>query len=217
MRSIFRPARHGVVAPMRMIWLPGAFHAPEDFVTEGFDREVQRRGLHIDLQFVEVELAHVGDRTAIERLESDVVAPARERGCRSVWLCGISLGGYFALDYAATHADGWDGLCLLAPYLGSRPLIAEIAGAPGVAAWQPGPLAQSEEERRIWRFIQAQPAAPRPVYLGYGRDDRFASAHELMAQVLPPQAVQVAAGAHDWPTWLSLWGRFLDSVDIYAS
>jgi hypothetical protein len=211
LRSVFRAAERGVVAPTRMIWLPGAFHAPEDFVEAGFDAQVRMRGLPLDLEFLDMELEHFGDRSALERLGSDIFAPARALGCRSIWLAGISLGGFIALDYAATHAGDWDGLCLFAPYLGNRLLIAEIAAAPGIAAWQPGPLAESDEERRIWRFIQAQRTQPRPLYLGYGRDDRFASAHGLMAEALSPNAVHVVSGGHDWQTWSSLWERFLTS------
>jgi pimeloyl-ACP methyl ester carboxylesterase len=210
-RSIFRAAQRGVLAPTRMVCLAGAFQVPEDFVEAGFDAEVRKRGLELDLEFVHLELEHLGDRGALEKLEAEIVAPARAGGCRSIWLAGISLGGFFALDYASTHRAEWDGLCLLAPYLGNRLLIEEIAGAPGVAAWQAGPLAQSDEERRIWRFIQGQPADTRPVYLGYGREDRFARAHDLMAEALPPDAVRVVSGGHDWPTWSSLWIQFLDS------
>ena len=147
----------------------------------------------------------------LERLRREIVAPARARGCRSIWLGGISLGGFFALDYAATHPGEWDGLCLLAPYLGNRMLIAEIAAAPGLAAWQPGPLAQADEERRIWRFIQAQRAESRPLYLGYGRDDRFAAAHRLMAEALPPDAVDMVRGRPRLAHLVRLWEQFLDS------
>jgi pimeloyl-ACP methyl ester carboxylesterase len=194
-----------------MVWLPGAFHGPQDFVDAGFDVEVRKRGIDLDLEFVHVELEHVGDRSAIGKLQREVVGPARARGCRSIWLAGISLGGFFALDYAATSAGEWDGLCLLAPYLGNRVLIKEIADAPGVAAWQAGSGAESDEERRIWCFIQAQRAEQRPLYLGYGRDDRFASALGLMAQALPPEAVRAVSGGHDWQTWVLLWEHFLDS------
>jgi pimeloyl-ACP methyl ester carboxylesterase len=193
-----------------MVWLPGAFGTPEDFVQSGFDAAVARRGLELDLQFAELALDHLGDRSAIERLARDIVEPARAAGCRSVWLGGISLGGSFVLDYAATGAGPWDGLCLLAPYLGNRLLIGEIARAGSLAAWQPGPLAQSDEERRIWRFIQARGVGPPPIYLGYGREDRFAQGLGLMAQVLPDAAVQVIAGDHDWATWSTLWEQFLD-------
>ena len=80
-----------------MVWLPGAFHTPEDFLHAGFDTAVARRGLDIDLQFAELALDHLGDRSAIERLARDIVRPAREAGCGTVWLGGISLGGLLAL------------------------------------------------------------------------------------------------------------------------
>ncbi|MGO9513868.1 MAG: serine aminopeptidase domain-containing protein [Steroidobacteraceae bacterium] len=211
MRSILRAAGQSALAPTRMVWLPGAYHSPEDFLAAGFDAQVRMRGLPLDLVFVDTEPLHLGDRSALERLQRDIVAPARALGCRSVWLAGISLGGFIALDYAATHPGQWDGLCLLAPYLGNRMLIAEIAAAPGLAAWEPGPLAESDEERRIWRFIQTQRAQSPPIHLGYGRADRFAPAHGLMAQALPPDAVDVVPGGHDWHTWSILWGQFLDS------
>lgn len=215
MDSILCGATSGVVAPMRMVWLPGAFQGPDDFVRAGFDAAARKRGLAIDLQFVQVELEHVGDRSVIENLSREIVAPARAAGCRSIWLAGISLGGFFALDYAATRAGECDGLCLFAPYLGNRQLIAEIAAAPGLAAWDPGPLAQADEERRIWRFIRDRSHDPlfaaRPLYLGYGREDRFAQGHALMAKALTPDMVDVTEGGHDWPTWCTLWERFLTS------
>ena len=36
MRSISVPARPAVAAPLRMVWLPGAYHAAQDFLTAGF-------------------------------------------------------------------------------------------------------------------------------------------------------------------------------------
>lgn len=194
-----------------MVWLPGAYHYAEDFLEAGFDSRVRERDLPIDLVFVDAELEHLGDRGALEQLQREIVAPARDLGCRSIWLAGISLGGFIALAYAATYEAGWDGLCLFAPYLGNRMLIDEIAGAAGLAGWQSGPLAPADEERRIWRLIQAQRAESRPIYLGYGRDDRFARAHGLMAEALPPDAVDVVSGGHDWPTWTRLWKQFLDT------
>jgi hypothetical protein len=210
MRSLFRPVHPGRLAPTRMVWLPGAFHTPEDFLRAGFDTAVARRGLEIDLQFADLALDHLGDRSAILQLARDIVRPAREAGCGSVWLGGISLGGSFVLDYAATDAGPWDGLCLLAPYPGNRLLIGEIVGAGHLATWQPGPLAESDEERRIWRFIQTHGAGRAPLYLGYGRQDRFAQGLDLMAQALPPSTVEVIEGGHDWSTWSALWERFLD-------
>lgn len=170
----------------------------------------------MDLEFVQIELEHVGDRSVLDKLAREIVAPARAAGCRSIWLAGISLGGFFALDYAARAAADHDGLCLIAPYLGNRRLIAEIAAAPGLEAWDAGPLAQADEERRIWRFIQARLGergpVPKPLYLAYGLEDRFALAHALLAGALPAAAVHVAAGGHDWGTWSALWENLLSST-----
>jgi pimeloyl-ACP methyl ester carboxylesterase len=193
-----------------MVWLPGAYHAARDFFAAGFAEAVRTRRIALDLEFVDMELAHVGDRSALQRLRSDIVLPARAAGV-SIWLGGISLGGLFALDYAASHPDELDGLCLLAPYLGNRMLTAEIARAPGLAAWQPGELAETDEERRIWRYIKSRRDESRPLYLGFGREDRFATAHGLLAATLPAGSVDVIAGGHEWSTWSRLWENFLDS------
>jgi len=193
-----------------MVWLPGAYHAAQDFLAAGFAEAVRTRRVAMDLIFVDLELEHVGDRSALQRLRSEIVLPARAAGV-SVWLCGISLGGLFALDYAALYPDELDGLCLLAPYLGNRMLTTEIAQAPGLAAWQPGELAETDEERRIWRYIKTRRADSRPLYLGFGQSDRFSSAHALLAATLPPDSVDAIAGGHEWSTWSRLWENFLDS------
>jgi pimeloyl-ACP methyl ester carboxylesterase len=197
-------------APTRMVWLPGAYHRSEDFVAAGFADAVRVRRKPLDLMFVDLELEHLGDRSLLQRLRSDIVLPARAAGV-SIWLGGISLGGLFALDYAASYPDELDGLCLLAPYLGSRILTGEIARAPGLEAWQPGELAETDEERRIWRHIKNRGADSRPLYLGFGRDDRFSASHRLLAATLAPESVDVISGRHDWSTWCKLWENFLDS------
>ncbi|HXA36739.1 MAG TPA: alpha/beta hydrolase [Steroidobacteraceae bacterium] len=210
MRSIFVPAVAEAFAPTRMAWLPGAYHAAQDFLDGGFAAAVRRRRSSLDLVFVDMDLAHVGDRTVLRRLHTDIVLPARAAGI-SLWLGGISLGGMVALDYAASYPDELDGLCLLAPYLGNRMLTAEIAQAPGLAAWQPGELAETDEERRIWRYIKGRRAESHPLYLGFGRTDRFAQAHELLAATLPAGSVDVIEGGHEWSTWSKLWENFLES------
>lgn len=221
MRSLVRTADSAARAPTCIVCLPGAYHAAADLSSAGFDSRVRERALPIDLAFVDVDLTHFGDRRPLDRLKREIVLPARAMGYRSIWMAGISLGGFIALDYAACNPGDLDGLCLLAPYLGSRVLTREIAAASGLAAWAPGPAAETDEERRIWRFIQAQhPHAARAaarswyspfLYLGYGREDRFSDAHRLMAQALPADAVDVVPGGHDLGTWTVLWENFLDS------
>ncbi len=201
----------GTTATTGIVCLPGAYHSPEDFLAAGFDDSVRSRGLPIDLLLVDVELQHLGDRRAVQQLQQEIIRPARARGCRTLWFLGISLGGFIALDYAATHPDDLDGVCVLAPYLGNRMLMREIAQS-GLADWEAGAPAQADEERRLWRFLQAQAVHSRFLYLGFGREDRFAEAHRLMAESLPPDVVDVVPGGHDWRTWKILWENFLDAT-----
>ena len=193
-----------------MVWLPGAYQTAQDFLAAGFAEAVRRRQAVLDLVFVDMEFASLGDRAALKLLRADIVQPARAAGV-AIWLGGISLGGLIALDYAASFPGEIDGLCLLAPYLGNRILITEIARAPGLKAWQPGELAETCEERRIWRYIKSRGTDSRPLYLGFGRQDRFSAAHELLAATLPADSVDVIDGGHEWPTWVRLWENFLDS------
>ena len=209
MRSILCAADHCAVAPTRMVWLPGAYHTAQDFVDAGFAQAVSRRRVGLDLQFVDMEFNHLGDRTSLQRLRSEIVLPARAAGV-PIWLGGISLGGFFALDYAAVYPGELDGLCLLAPYLGNRRLITEIS-ATGLDDWPPGELAETNDERRVWRYIKSGRDASLPLYLGFGHDDRFAAAHALLAAGLPAGSVNAVAGGHEWSTWSTLWENYLDS------
>jgi pimeloyl-ACP methyl ester carboxylesterase len=209
MRSIFCAAVAGTRAPTQMIWLPGAYHSAQDFVDQGFARAAAQRQVALDLLFVDLQMRHLDDRDVFQRLRSEIVLPARDSGA-AVWLAGISLGGMVALDYASSHSGELDGLCLLAPYLGNRILINEIAAASGLAGWQPGELAESDAERRIWRYIKTRVDSAK-LFLGYGREDRFSAAHDLLAATLAADWVEVIAGGHEWGTWLTLWEKFLDS------
>jgi enterochelin esterase-like enzyme len=191
-----------------MIWLPGAFQGAADFLDAGFAQAVQRRQIPMDLNFVDLELQYLGDRTVLPRIREELVLPATDVGA-SLWLAGISLGGMIALDYAATYPEDLNGLCLLSPYLGNRMLIAEIAAAPALGAWQPGPLTDGDSERRVWRYVQGGTGRAQ-LHLGFGRDDRFSAAHRLLAQSLPAASVDSIEGGHDWRTWTRLWENFLD-------
>lgn len=214
MRSLLEPAVTGATAPVRMLLLPGAYQVPEDFLKAGFLDVLRRRGKPIDLCLVDVDLRHLTDRGVLARLEQECVAPARAAGCRTIWLVGISLGAYIALDYASSRMHSIDGLCLLSPYLGSRIFCAEVTRAGGLGAWLPGEIAADDADRRIWRCLKTWRESLGLVYLGYGRQDRFVQAHELLAAALPPALVDVQPGTHDWNTWLRLWENFLDSGNL---
>jgi enterochelin esterase-like enzyme len=216
MYTIADAAHAGHSAPMRVLMLPAAYSGPEDFMRAGFARAVRQRHLEVDLVFARLELQHLTDRTLLARVRQELLLPARAQGC-SIWLGGISLGGYVALCCAERYPQEIDGLCLFAPYLGSHIVTDEIARAEGVHAWRPGEIAADDEERRIWRFIQTLGAGALPIHLGLGGEDRFAPRHRLMAAALAPGSVDIVPGGHDWPTWYRLWENFLDARFVSAS
>jgi pimeloyl-ACP methyl ester carboxylesterase len=212
MRTLYEPAQPGVTASTRVLFLPAAYTNPEDFVQAGFVSAVRERGLPLDLVFADLNLQHLTDRTILRRVRHELVLPARALGCRSIWLCGVSLGGFVGLAFAERYTSEIDGLCLLAPYLGNHMITGEIERAKGVAAWQPGDLAADDDERRVWRFIKLQPHPPQvTIRLGYGSDDRFAHSQRMLAAALHPTQVRVIPGGHEWPVWGQLWADFLDS------
>ena len=210
MRRNLLAAAHPNEADTRILWLPGAYNTPEDFVRAGFGQAVARRGLPLDLEFIDLELRYLGDDSALVELRNEVLEPLEQAGI-AVWLGGISLGGLLALHFAASLPAGLAGLCLLAPYLGNRMLIEEIVRAPGLKNWQPGESADSDTERQVWRYLKDRSEDALPLHLGFGRQDRFASGLELLARCLAPESVNVIDGGHDWQTWTKLWESFLDS------
>ena len=197
-------------APTLLVMLPGAYSLPGEFVTEGLVDDLRRRRLPVDVVIAGAGIDHYIEGRVLERLRDEVIAPARARGVQRVWLLGISLGGLFALGHAARHG-AVDGVLALAPYLGRRTLLAEIARAGGPQAWAQGRVPQPDDliEHEVWAWI-GRGAAGAPVHLGFGRDDRFADAHRLLAAQLPPERHLDLPGGHDWPAWRALWQQWLD-------
>jgi pimeloyl-ACP methyl ester carboxylesterase len=208
-RTIVDAASGGRPAATRVVMLPAAFTEPSDFVQQGFARAVRERSLEVDLVFAGFRLEELLDRSLFARLREELILPARALGC-SLWIGGISLGGYVALGCAERHPEELAGLCLFAPYLGSHLVTAEIERA-GIEGWRPAAVPEDDDERRIWKFIRTLRNGPLPVHLGLGREDRFAARHRLMAAALTPGSFDTVAGGHDWPTWRRLWERFLDT------
>lgn len=199
---------------LRVVLLPGAYHTPNQFLDAGFAEAVRRRALPIELILAVPELAHLTDRRWLVALHDEVVAPARAQGA-AVWLGGVSLGGFMALRFAAQYPTLLDGLCLLAPYLGSRIIASEIEAQADAAAWQVQTLAEDDDERRIWHYISTlgSSASSTRIFLGYGERDRFADTQRVLAQVVPAgrATTRVIAGGHDWTVWRALWNDYLDT------
>ena len=197
-----------------LVLLPGAYMQPENFVAAGFLAALESRQLALDLRIVALDVATITGSNALLMLQQQILDPARAN-YRHVWLGGISLGGLLALCHNADTPGSVDGLCLIAPYPGSRLTTNAIARAGGLAQWQATPDQLSDQEFRMWRWLQ-KPPPDFPVFVGYGTEDRFASSMQQIAECFPPAARHALPGDHDWPVWQVLWERFLDRLSLSA-
>lgn len=196
-----------------LVFLPGAYDTPQDFIRHGFVSALRERNIAADIVLVDLHAGYYTAESAVERLHNDIVLPAQEKGYTQIWLVGISLGGYGSLLYARQHADEISGLFLMAPFLGNRTLLSEIAQT-GLADWQVGNVQAEDDDRGLWSWLQGygdqRQAAYPPLHIGYGTEDRFTASNRTLAAVLPPNQVMTTAGGHDWLSWQRLWLAFLD-------
>lgn len=207
-----------------IVFLPGAYDGPGDFFVQGFVDEVRARRLAVDIVALDAHLGYFNNSTIAECLVDEVLRTARADGYRSIWLVGISLGGLGAL-LTADRYGGVDGVVSLAPYVGTRDALAEVRAAGGFDAWRRRRLAggagtigasaarMTEWEASLYEFVADYPRgfADRPRWiLAYGRQDRFASSIDMIAEAVAPAPVITTEGGHDWSTWRRLWREVLD-------
>jgi len=166
---------------------------------------------------VDAHLGYYVQRVLLPRLKEDVIIPARKEGYRRIWLVGTSLGGFGAVWYDIENPGDLAGIVILAPYLGDREVVEEVAKAGGMKAWCPAPGTEPDDQHKIWRGLKVYEQREKNsgrVYLGYGQKDRFAVADGMLGMVLPPEQVFTADGGHDWATWNTLWRRMLQSLPM---
>ena len=205
-----RVLKQTVGAPSLIIMLPGAYMKPEDYEKSGFFRAICERQLKLDIVTVDLDLEAISSGAALPALQREIIEPARAQGYQKIWLGGISLGGLLALCHNADTPGAVDGLCLIAPYPGSRLTTNAIARAGGLTKWQPTSEEMTDPEFRAWHWLQNPPTGF-PVFVGYGTEDRFAEGMQQIAECFPPASRCALPGDHDWPVWQLLWEHFLDS------
>jgi len=225
LRVIAEPARCAVPADTLLVLLPGSYSRPEEFQREGLVQALRDRQVAADIVLVDAHVGYYQNRSIVTRLADDVIGPARAKGYRRIWVAGISIGGVGGMLYANARPGEIDGLVLIAPYLGTQLTAQEIRRAGGLAAWRPtstfGPSTENDTlDATLWPWLQAQTAAAAPagstvpIFLGYGRDDRFAYNDHVLADALPPPHVFTTDGGHDWAPWATLWRSMLERLPL---
>lgn len=214
-----REIRSALPAPAEtlVVFLPGRGGAMTDFEREGFPAAMQDAGVRADSIMVDAHLGYYFNRTVLERLQADVIQPARSRGYRRIVLVGVSLGGLGALLNERDHPGSVEAIVLLGPYLGDdRRLFGRIAAAGGPQAWATGRDGRAGGvEEQIWAFLGAEASRLPPTWLLCGRNDSLGEGHRVLAALLPPSRVRTMAGGHDWPTWRALWREVCSGSDLF--
>jgi pimeloyl-ACP methyl ester carboxylesterase len=196
-----------------LLMLPGAKNTPQQLQEYGFIRALRERNLPVDVLALDAHVDLYLDRFDIERVLHHALDEVGKRGYRRIWLLGISLGGSGAMICATQRTSEIERIFLLAPFLGTRGLIAEVEQAGGLQHWQAGEISERDHERLLLAHIQRHTLESGrfpDIYLGYGSEDRYRGASIMLSQRLAQQRVTVMSGGHDWETWITLWETLLD-------
>lgn len=203
-------ANGGARSETVIIMLPGRGDRADAFIREGFEQAGAVHGF--DTIATDAHFGYYMKRSLLPRLHEDIVLPAREAGYKNVWLLGISMGGFGSLLYASENPDLIDGVILLAPYLGERTSLEEIAASGGLQQWDSSGSRMEDHEIGIWSWLRD---ADTPVILGYGESDGMAEGYrQVMSGVLEPSSIYTLEGGHKWTTWKPLWERIAAELEL---
>ena len=200
-----------------IVFLTGRWNRALQYETEQFVQAVYDAGIQADMVAVEAHYGYYARRTVVTRLREDVIAPAQAQGYRQIWLVGVSMGGLGALLYVRDYPDDITSVVALAPFLGDTDVITEIRAAGGLQHWQPATITPDDYQLQLCQWLKtylAQPEGKTDLYLGYGQQDPFAPAHQLLATSLPATQVFTTRGGHNWQTWRPLWQVFLQQAAL---
>gem|GEM_PF-166141 len=201
-----------VVLPGRGDDIAGLQHA-------GIAPAIQSQWPDADVTLSGLAMGYYLQGGAMQRLHDEIIVPARAHGYREVWLLGASLGGLGALMYDGQWPGTVDGIVLMAPYLGEKPLLQDIATAGGIAQWNPGPMPAQVDgnnfQHELWRHLQTwshDPARARNVWLAYGDRDYLRDTMPSLTPLLPASHVFVRHGRHRWTVWTPATRKILAAI-----
>ena len=202
-----------------IVFMRGMGGNHRSFEKEGLVADICDRMPPFDVVAPNAHYGYYADRSLMRRMKEDVIDPAHAQGYKQIWLIGFSMGGLGALLYTIDHPEDVQGIYLVAPFLGYPSLLKEIEKAGGVSQWDPGTFNPHKQwQRMLWQWLKQNVAEhPHiPIYLGYGRTDRYVEGQQLLAQILPSQRVFTVPGGHDYESFRSLWKMFLQNGGCYA-
>lgn len=198
-----------------LVLLPGARDRAPDFRQEHFIEDIRASGLSVDIVSADATIGYYFQTIAAQRLETDVIGPARSKGYAQVWLLGISMGGYGTFNYTQAFPEHVDGIAAFAPYLGDAAVVQSIRDAGGLAKWTPPEVAavnSDNHSQQLWGYLHRITTGKLPspeLYLGCGDTDRMKDSVAVLAEALPKDRVLTTSGGHTWGPWRDLLKQFL--------
>jgi hypothetical protein len=218
-----KPGEHGHCL---FVFLPGRRDRASDFVRRGFITLAQNRIPHLDCVAVAATIGYYLDGSVADRLQREIVGPARTLGYREIWLVGVSMGGLGAFFHERAYPGGVNGLILLAPFVGDNlKLFAEIDAAGGAVSWacsQPTTDEQGNKnnfQRELWLFLgrrQFDQQGQLQIWIAYGDADRLLPGIERLKSAIPPECVFRFTGGHTWEVWTTGFTEILGKIDWKA-
>jgi hypothetical protein len=215
-------AKPGEHSQRLFVFLPGRRDRASDFVGRGFITLAQNRVPALDCVAVDATLGYYLDGSVADRLQREIIEPARMLGYREIWIVGVSMGGLGAFFHEKAHPGDVNGLILLAPFVGDElKLFAEIDAAGGPANWARSEPAssprgnRSKYQRELWRFLgrlQMDEANPLQIWVAYGNADRLRPGIERLRRIIPPERVFQLAGGHTWEVWTAGFKEILARI-----
>ena len=213
--------RTATPSKMLIVFLPGSQEVPQDIVQEGFVEQVRARNIDADVMVIDSHIGYFERRIFDVRIHDDIIEPARKKGYESIWLAGISLGGFGSLMYAFTYPGEIDGIIALAPFIASDKVLDEVIAAGGLTRWKPSePLGADDYQRALLKWLKGYDVGhssteTRPkLYIGFGSEDRFRRFEKIIVTMLPSEQMLAAPGGHDWPPWKQMWNDALDRAPL---
>ncbi len=160
--------------------------------------------------------AHMGyymTNTMLQRLNEDVIIPAKKQGYETISIAGISMGGMGAILYSHKFPDDIDRIYLVAPYLGKDVVHKKIRQAGGLRQWQLKEEDVDDWNYVIWKRLKTiveDPGKNKKIFLGYGKQDRL-QGFDLLAQALPKSQVFTLPGGHKDVIFSGIWTHMYES------
>ena len=184
------------------VLLPGRLSPPEEFRENGVEEEIARNAGPAEIVAVDAHLGYYLSRKFVETLAEDLLDPARRAGFREIWVVGVSIGGSGALALLRKRPDLVDGAILLAPFLGGDAVIERVREYGAAIGSAPPPVEPNDRFfEEIWEWVERPEPSRAPIFLAFGRGDRFVASQRLLARLLPPARVAEVEGGHDWRAW----------------